>query len=93
MVNTLTIGMDLGDKNNQVCVINDEGNVIETCQIPNTIETIRERFSRYPSVVVVIEASTHSPWICRLLLEMEHKVYIGNPRNLFEPPSADRNAC
>lgn len=81
-MNTLTIGMDLGDKNNRVCAINYDGEVTQSYEIPNTMNAIKRRLGKYPSSVVAIEASTHSPWISRLLLSMGHKVFVGNPRKL-----------
>lgn len=82
MKNTVTIGMDLGDKNNHVCILGHEGNVIESFQIPNSTTGISKGLSSYPEGVAVIEAGTHSPWISRLLLEMGYKVFVGNPRKL-----------
>lgn len=78
----ITIGMDLGDKKHQVQVLDKDGKTIKVCQISNTKKAIEEFFSQYPDALVAIEASTHSPWISRLLEEIVSKVLVGNPRKL-----------
>jgi len=74
--------MDLGDKKNVVVVFDEEGNEVEVRSITNTSKSLQKFFSKHPGAVVVIEAGTHSGWICRLLEKMGHEVCIGNPRKL-----------
>ncbi len=38
--------------------------------------------TKFTHATVIIEASTHSPWISRLLEALGHQVYVGNPRKL-----------
>ena len=78
----ITIGTDLGDKKHQVHIIDKDGKTIKVCQISNTAKAIEEFFSQYPDALVAIEASTHSPWISRLLEKIVTKVLVGNPRKL-----------
>lgn len=78
----VTIGMDISDKKNQVCMLNQYGEVIETCQVPNTVKGIEKYFGKYPDAQVIIEAGTHSPWISRTLITIGCKVLVGNPRKL-----------
>ena len=81
-MDSITIGMDLGDKKHQVCILGERGVVIKACQVVNTKRAIKEFFSHYSGVTVAIEAGTHSPWISRKLEECGCKVLIGNPRKL-----------
>ena len=81
-MNSITIGMDIGDKNNVVCVLNAEGNLMNTVTIENTAQALRSFFKQYKTTVVAVEAGTHSPWISRLLESMGCKVLVGNPRKL-----------
>jgi transposase len=82
MKNTITIGIDLGDKFHIAVVFDDEGNELETAQVTNTKAGVSKFFERYRHAKVAMEAGTHSPWISRLLAEMGLIVYVGNPRKL-----------
>ena len=81
-MNSLTIGMDIGDHKHVVCVLNVTGEIVETVTVSNSNKPIRTFFSKYPEAMVVLEAGTHSPWISRLLSDLGHHVLIGNPRKL-----------
>lgn len=78
----ITIGMDLGDQNNIVVVLDEAGEELEIKNIRNTERSLRKFFSRYNNPTVAIEAGTHSPWISRLLQDIGCTVYVGNPRKL-----------
>jgi transposase len=78
----ITIGMDLGDKKHQIHVLDLAGETIKNCQISNTAKAIEDFFFHYPESQVAIEASSHSPWISRLLERIVAKVLVGNPRKL-----------
>lgn len=82
MENTITIGIDLGDKFHIAVVFDGEGNELETARVTNTKAGVSKFFQRYKHARVAMEASTHSPWISRLLGEMGLTVYVGNPRKL-----------
>ena len=82
MQNNITIGMDLGDKKHQVCVIGKRGNVLLNEQIANTAISVERFFRKHKNALVVIETGTHSPWISRLLETMGHRVLIANSRKL-----------
>ena len=81
-MNSITIGMDIGDKKHVVCVLDKTGHVIDNCTIDNDKKSLRTFFSKYKGVTVAIEASAHSPWISRQLASMGCKVLVGNPRKL-----------
>ena len=81
-MSNITIGMDLGDKINFVCVLNKSGNVKQSISIDNTMESIKSYFIKYKGAKVAIEAGTHSPWISRLLSSIGCIVLVGNPRKL-----------
>ena len=78
----ITIGMDLGDKKHQIHVLDATGETIKMCRISNTVKAIEEFFCKYPASLVAIEASSHSPWISRLLKKIVGKILVGNPRKL-----------
>lgn len=82
----LTIGMDLGNKKHEICVLSTvTDNVLEKGFIINDALSISTYFKKYtdPSrVLIAIEAGTHSPWIYHLLKDMGFTVLVGNPRKL-----------
>lgn len=81
-MNKITIGMDLGDKKNTICILDSESNKIATDHIENNRKGVEEFFSKRKGATVVIEAGTHSPWISRQLALLECRVLVGNPRKL-----------
>jgi transposase len=82
MDKNMTIGMDLGDKNNTVCVLNSAGDVVLRKEIVNTKESLVKFFGRYKGSLVALEAGTHSPWISRELEALGCEVLVGNARKL-----------
>ena len=76
------IGLDLGDKQNVAVVFEADGSEHKAVTISNTKAAMKTYFSKHTDAVIVIEAGTHSGWISRLLSEMGHDVWIGNPRRL-----------
>lgn len=92
-----TVGMDMGDKKNVVCVLNGDGKVVEKETITNTAESLRKYFKVYKGATVAIEAGTHSGWASRVLEELGCEVLIGNPRKVraiyrSDAKSDDRDA-
>ena len=80
----IVIGIDLGDKKNSICVLDKKGEIVEVTEVSNTTKAMTKYFYKYKDkeVSAVLEASTHSPWVSRLIEEMGHKVLVGNPRKL-----------
>jgi transposase len=74
--------MDLSDKKNQVCVLNQQGEKVLERSITNTSKSIQKLFKQYAGATVAIETGTHSPWISRLLASLGCQVLIGNSRKL-----------
>jgi transposase len=78
----MTVGLDLGDRFTQVCLLDEAGQVVEEARIATRAESLRRRFSSTAPYRVVLEAGTHSPWVSRLLAELGHEVIVANPRKL-----------
>lgn len=90
---TLTAGMDLGDKKHIICILDDNGDVVNRASVGNNASTIRDFFSELQEtadVRVVIETGTHSPWISRFLEEQGCEVLVGNSRKLRAIWQTDR---
>ena len=70
----LTIGVDLGDRWSQCCVLDERGEICEESRIATTQGALRKRFDGMARCRVVIEVGIHSPWVQRLLEELGHDV-------------------
>jgi len=79
---TLTVGLDLGDRYIQVCVLDETGEVVEESRLPNRRAALERRFGVCEPLRIVLEAGTHSPWVSRLLVDLGHEVLVANPRKL-----------
>lgn len=78
----ITVGMDMGDKNHNVCVVDDQGKVLSRATVSNTSAAIRKYFGELGPCRVAMEAGTHSGWVSRILEELGYEVLVGNPRKL-----------
>ena len=78
----VTVGLDLGDRHIQVCVVDEAGEVIEEARLATRPQALRRRFCGADQLRIVLEAGTHSPWVSRLLAELGHEVLVANPRKL-----------
>jgi len=78
----LTIGLDLGDRFSQYCILNEAGDVILEDRFPTTPKGIIEVFSRIPRSRIALETGTHSPWVSRQLARFEHEVIVAHARNV-----------
>jgi transposase len=90
MKNGNTMGMDLGDRNHEVCVLNAEGSVVERKKVANKAEAIREYFANREPCRLALEAGTHSGWISRLLESLKYTVVVAQPRAVRAIWSRDR---
>src|SRR5579871_1987059 len=79
---SLTIGMDLGDKTSRFCVLDSAGEVVSKGGVATTRKGISEKFGGLKQCRIAIEVGTHSPWVSRVLVELGHEVIVANPRQL-----------
>ena len=78
----ITVGMDMGDKKHNICVLDAEGEVLTRTTVTNTGKAIRKYFGVLEPCRVAMEAGTHSGWVSRILEELGYEVLVGNPRKL-----------
>lgn len=88
----ITIGLDLGDKKHAICVLDQEGEIIDERTITNHRESLRRLSLKYPKARVAFEVGSHSPWIKRFFAELEHEVFVANPRKLRAIYTSDRKS-
>ena len=79
------IGIDLGDIENRICVLDRNGEILEKTTIENSVSGVNTFFDRFASprrVLVAVETGTHSPWISHLVKARGFRVLVGNSRKL-----------
>ena len=79
---TLTIGLDLGDRNSWYCVLDEAGRIQLEQRVRTTGKALQEVFGAMPRSRVALEIGTHSPWISRLLSALGHEVIVANARKV-----------
>src|SRR5262245_9000723 len=78
---SITIGMDVGDKHIQACIL--EGDHMQRASLSTTATGLRRFLAPFSQpTTVVIEVGTHSPWISRFIQDAGHRVIVANPRNV-----------
>ncbi len=84
------IGIDLGDRRSQVCVMNQDGDVMARHELGTNPQAFRRYFASVTTARIAIEVGTHSPWVSRLLESLGHQVFIANARRvrlIYENPN------
>src|SRR6202008_1333632 len=76
----LTVGVDLGDRWSQYCILGLEGETLAEGQLRTTQEDVREFFQALTVARVVMEVGTHSAWVQDVITEWGHEVRVANPR-------------
>ena len=79
---TLTIGLDLGDRNSWYCVLDEAGQIQVEQRVRTNAKALCEVFGAKPRTRIALETGTHSPWISRLLSEWGHEVIVANARKV-----------
>ena len=78
----VVVGLDLGDRHSQLCLLNLEGNIVERHRIRTNLEAFEKFFDAWASMRVVFEAGTHSLWVWRLLKRLGHQPLMANTYHL-----------
>ena len=78
----ITVGIDLGDRYSELCLLDEDGTVVENGRLRTTTAAFRRYFAGSSPLLVVIEVGTHSPWVSRLLEECGHEVIVANARKV-----------
>ena len=72
------IGIDVHRRESQICIITEDGEVIEP-RIRTTRDRYQATLGERPAARILIEASTESEWVARLLEQQGHEVIVGDP--------------
>lgn len=76
------IGIDLGDKHCDVCVLGPDGEERERYQVAMKAEDLRARLGKIGRSRVAIEAGGQSRWVAEVLEGWGHQVYVSNTRKV-----------
>lgn len=74
------VGLDLGKRKSSVCVEDMNGNVVAELRVDTKVDALRDALAKYKGARVLIEASTSSEWVARLLESLDLEVIVGDPR-------------
>ena len=75
----VTIGLDLGDRYSELCVVDAAGTVQQRATIRTTAEGLTHGLAPYAGARVVLEVGMHSPWVSRHRTQRGHEVVVANP--------------
>ena len=78
----LTVGVDLGDRWSQYCILDLEGETLAEGQLRTTQQDIAEFFQALNAARVVVEVGTHSAWVREVICSCGHEVLVANPRSM-----------
>lgn len=91
---SLTVGLDVGDRFSQLCVLDAGGEVVEEVRVRTTPEGLERWLAGRAPFRIALEVGTHSSWIERQLSSRGHEVTVANARRLRSiydnPDKSDR---
>ena len=61
----ITVGIDLGDRYSDFCLVDSHGTVVDDGRLRTTPAALRRYFGERSPMLVLIEVGTHSPWVSR----------------------------
>jgi len=76
------IGIDLGDKNSVVIVLDQDGEVVDESRIPTTMKSFNRKFRDFSTCSIAMEVGPHSRWASQTLKDLGHEVIVADARKL-----------
>ncbi len=76
------IGIDLGDKNSEICVFDEDGEVSKRLRLRMKEAEFQSYFASIPRSAVAIEAGAQSRWVADTVERCGHKIYVSNTRKV-----------
>src|SRR6185436_10487260 len=74
----LTVGVDLGDKWSNFCIVGLDGETLTEGELRTTQEDFAELFQSLAAARVVMEVGTHSAWARDVVAGCGHQVLVAN---------------
>jgi transposase len=76
------IGIDLGDKHSDLCVLDPIGDVSKQFRLRMKEEDFQTYFASIPPSRVAVEAGGQSRWVAEVIEKCGHEVYVSNTRKV-----------
>ena len=76
------IGLDLSDETSAFCMIDGHGDIVREGSIPMERSSLQVFFGAIEPCRVVLEASTQSRWVAKVIRALGHEVIVIHPRRL-----------
>ena len=86
----LTVGVDLGDKWSNYCILGLDGEKLTEGELGTTPQEFVEFFQGMAPARVVMEVGTHSAWAREAVTGCGHEVLVANPRQMEGPKRRKR---
>jgi transposase len=86
----LTVGVDLGDKRSNFCILGLDGEKLTEGALQTTQADFAEFFQSLAAARVVMEVGTHSAWARDVVAGCGHEVLVANPRQMEGPKRRKR---
>ena len=86
----LTVGVDLGDRWSNFCILGLDGEKLTEGELRTTPEDFAEFFQAMAAARVVMEMGTHSAWVRDVVASCGHEVLVANPRQMEGPKRRKR---
>ena len=76
---TITVGVDLGDRKCHICIVDGEGEIVKEEAITTSPAAFKDYFKKLPMpTVVAIEVGPHSRWVSQVISECGHDAIVAN---------------
>ena len=75
-------GMDVHQKYSEVCILDENGKVMERARLRTSRRALERYFSAKGPMKVVLEAGGSSPWVSRLIEKCRHEAVVCSPRRV-----------
>jgi transposase len=86
----LTVGVDLGDKWSNYCILGLDGETLLEGELQTSQKDFSEFFGALAPARVVMEVGTHSAWARDAVAECGHEALVANPRQMEGPKRRKR---
>jgi len=90
LATTRSIGIDLGDRFSELCVLDGEGALVSQARLRTTRAALQEYFGAQAPARVALETGTHSGWVSRIAAVCGHEVIVANAREVRKIHQSNR---
>lgn len=89
---SLTVGLDLGDRWSHYWIENGDGEMVESGKTKTTCEALSVHFPAGQRLRIALETGTHSNWVRTHLESLGHELIVANARELRGITASDHKS-